>query len=267
MRGEGDLGIMDYDEAVRNGDIFLGWSMWMESDGYSLDGPVSLTFDNGTEEFQYSGNVAGAFVSTDTYWVMPEEVYESMNHEGNSYGYIWIDCNETNVAAVEQSLGNLIGNTTYVKLKTYHSELQTAVMASRMMKLGCYLFMAIFGLIGFMNLANTMIINITTKKQEYGVLQAVGMTNKQLNQSLQIQGLVFTAGTVLVALLVGLPCGHALFSYAKSNGIFGMNVYHIPVVPISVMIALVCVLQILLSFLLSRNLKKETLVERIRYQG
>ena len=33
----------------------------------------------------------------------------------------------------------------------------------------------------FMNMANTMIMNITTKKQEYGVLQAVGMTNKQLN--------------------------------------------------------------------------------------
>ena len=60
--------------------------------------------------------------------------------------------------------------------------MQTAEYASRMMKLGCDLFMAIVGLIGFMNLANTMIINITTKKQEYGVLQAVGMTNKQLNQ-------------------------------------------------------------------------------------
>ena len=47
-----------------------------------------------------------------------------------------------------------------------------------MMKLGCYLFMTIVGLIGFMNLENTMIINITAKKQEYGVLQAVGMTNK-----------------------------------------------------------------------------------------
>ena len=42
-------------------------------------------------------------------------------------------------------------------------------------------FMAIVGLIGFMNMANTMIMNITTKKQEYGILQAVGMTNKQLN--------------------------------------------------------------------------------------
>lgn len=86
------------------------------------------------------------------------------------------------------------------------------------MKLGCYLFMAIVGLIGFMNLANTMIINITTKKQEYGVLQAVGMTNKQLNLSLQIQGLIFTVGTICVALAAGLPLGYALFSYAKHHG-------------------------------------------------
>ena len=89
----------------------------------------------------------------------------------------------------------------------------------RIVKLGCYLFMAIVGLIGFMNLANTMIINITTKKQEYGVLQAVGMTNKQLNLSLQIQGLIFTVGTICVALAAGLPLGYALFSYAKHNGI------------------------------------------------
>ena len=72
--------------------------------------------------------------------------------------------------------------------------------ASRMMKLGCYLFMAVVGLIGFMNMANTMIMNITTKKQEYGVLQAVGMTNKQLNLCLQLQGLIFTVGTICVAL-------------------------------------------------------------------
>ena len=103
-----------------------------------------------------------------------------------------------------------------------------------MMKLGCYLFMAVVGLIGFMNMANTMIMNITTKKQEYGILQAVGMTNKQLNLCLQLQGLFFTLGTICVALIVGLPLGYALFSYAKHNGIFGMNVYHVPITPISI---------------------------------
>ncbi len=140
-------------------------------------------------------------------------------------------------------------------------------LQASMMKLGCYLFMAIVGLIGFMNMANTMIMNITTKKQEYGVLQAVGMTNKQLNLCLQLQGLMFTVGTICVALIIGLPLGYALFSYAKHNGIFGMNIYHVPIVPIFIMIFLVGLLQIVLSCVLSSNLKKETLVRKNKVSG
>ena len=196
-----------------------------------------------------------------------EGVYRSMNPRGTAYGYLWVDCDKKDVASVEQSLNTLISNTSHIKMDTYHAQLQSAEFASSMMKLGCYLFMAIVGLIGFMNMANTMIMNITTKKQEYGVLQAVGMTNKQLNLCLQLQGLIFTVGTICVALIIGLPLGYALFSYAKHNGIFGMNIYHVPIVPIFIMIFLVGLLQIVLSCVLSSNLKKETLVERIRYQG
>ena len=78
-------------------------------------------------------------------------------------------------------------------------------------------------------------------------------------------GLIFAA--LGVALAVGLPFGHMLFSYAKKNGIFGMNEYQIPIIPIVSMILVIIILQLILSFILSHNLKKETLVERIRYQG
>ena len=267
MRQEGDIGSMDYDQAVKNGDIFFGWSTWMEQDGYAPGESIAFDFENGSGTYTYQGKIAGSFVSADTYLVIPEGVYRSMNPRGTAYGYLWVDCDKKDVASVEQSLNTLISNTSHIKMDTYHAQLQSAEYASHMMKLGCYLFMAIVGLIGFMNLANTMIINITTKKQEYGVLQAVGMTNKQLNLSLQIQGLIFTVGTICVALAAGLPLGYALFSYAKHNGIFGMNVYHVPLIPILVMILLVGILQIVLSCVLSSNLKKETLVERIRYQG
>ena len=47
-----------------------------------------------------------------------------------------------------------------------------------------------------------------------------------------------------------------------------MNVYHVPLIPILVMIlAGWSFCRIVLSLVLSSNLKKETLVERIRYQG
>ena len=33
MRQDGDIGSMDYDQAVKNGEIFFGWSTWMEQIG------------------------------------------------------------------------------------------------------------------------------------------------------------------------------------------------------------------------------------------
>ena len=100
--------------------------------------------------------------SADTYLVIPEGVYRSMNPRGTAYGYLWVDCDKKDVTSVEQSLNTLISNTSHIKMDTYHAQLQYAELAARMMKLGCYLFIAVVGLIGFMNMANTMICLLYT---------------------------------------------------------------------------------------------------------
>lgn len=55
MRGDGDIGSMDYAQAVKNGDVFFGWSMWMEADGYSAGSPITFNFDNGSGTYTYHG--------------------------------------------------------------------------------------------------------------------------------------------------------------------------------------------------------------------
>ena len=142
MRQEGDIGSMDYDQAVKNGDIFFGWSTWMEQDGYAPGESIAFDFENGSGTYTYQGKIAGSFVSADTYLVIPEGVYRSMNPRGTAYGYLWVDCDKKDVASVEQSLNTLISNTSHIKMDTYHAQLQSAEFASSMMKLGCYLFMA-----------------------------------------------------------------------------------------------------------------------------
>ncbi len=82
------------------------------------------------------------------------------------------------------------------------------------------------------------------------------MTNKQLNLCLQLQGLIFTVGTICVALIIGLPLGYALFSYAKHNGIFGMEYLSCSNRTNFYYDFLVGLLQIVLSCVLSSNLKK-----------
>lgn len=165
MRQDGDIGSMDYDQAVKNGEIFFGWLMWMEEDGYAPGESIAFDFENGSGTYTYQGKIAGSFVSAGTYLVIPEGVYRSMNPRGTAYGYLWVDCDKKDEASVEQSLNTLISKSSHIKMDTYHAQLQNAEVAARMMKLGCYLFIAVVGLIGFMNMANTMIMNITTKSR------------------------------------------------------------------------------------------------------
>ena len=126
MRQEGDIGSMDYDQAVKNGDIFFGWSTWMEQDGYAPGESIAFDFENGSGTYTYQGKIAGSFVSADTYLVIPEGVYRSMNPRGTAYGYLWVDCDKKDVASVEQSLNTLISNTSHIKMDTYHAQLESA---------------------------------------------------------------------------------------------------------------------------------------------
>lgn len=51
----------------------------------------------------------------------------------------------------------------------------------------------------------------------------------------------------------------------KNSAFFGMNVYHFPGLELIIMTAVLVAMQLALSWLLSRNLKRESLVDRIRY--
>lgn len=133
-----------------------------------------------------------------------------------------------------------------------------------MIKYAVYLLLAVVGIIGFANLANTMIINITTKRREYGIMQAVGMTGRQLGRGLSYQGMLYTGGTLAVSIAAGIPLGYLAFKWCRKSALFGMNVYHFPWMEILLMTLVLVLMQLSLSWLLSRNLSRESLVERIR---
>ena len=87
MRQEGDIGSMDYDQAVKNGDIFFGWSTWMEEDGYAPGESIAFDFENGSKrKHTNEGEVWGGFVSFGTYFWNSEGVYEFRKKGGAPFG-------------------------------------------------------------------------------------------------------------------------------------------------------------------------------------
>lgn len=259
-------GTVDYDSASKNGEILYGWSYLVEDSGYDLGDMVTMKMGNESGETTFQGKMSGAFRSTNYDWIITDQTFREMGLSGQSISTIWVDCSSKDCDKVRAELEDILKDKQHYEFSSYEGALQSSENALGMMESLAYGLLFLIGMIAFLNMANTMIISIITRKRELGVLQALGMTNGQLNRMLRNEGILFTAGSVLVSLLVGMPAGYALFCYGRDNGYFGLDVYHIPAMEITAMIVILAGLQISLSFLLSRNIKKESLVERIRYQ-
>ncbi len=259
------VGNLDYEKASKENGLIYGMSYFMEDYGYSIGQTLDVTLENGASSSDYKGIIQGAFGRAQGTWIITEDTYEQLGLKEGGNGWIWVDCKEEDRNTVKTELEAILSSKEHVEIGTYEDALKTSRISFGVMRLICYSFVCIIGFIGFMNLANTMIINIITRKQEIGMLQAIGMTNRQVNRMLQMEGIIFTLGTVLVSILIGVPAGYGIFQYGKGHGWTGLYQYHFPWAELLGMIIVVGALQIILSFILSKNIRKESVMNRIRY--
>jgi len=275
------LGREDFDRAVRNDEVegldydamsaqdavCYGTEFYLEDGGFEIGGTYHFSLYDGVQEKVWNPQMIASFRYLGANMAMTRDTYEKMGFTGDTNCDIWIDCAPADTAAVREALERLAEGAEHIRIDSYQDQLAIAKLSTRVTKLPVYLICVIVAFISFMNMANTMITSIVTRKQEFGVLQAVGMTNRQLDQSLQLEGILLSAGTAAVSLVAGIPLGYALFRYCKSNSFAGLGIYHFPVREVLFLLLFMGVLQTVLSFVLSRNVKRESLVERIRYHG
>ena len=265
MEGGTTLGTFDYDKTSAENGVVYGWVYFMEEEGYYIGQELELTLWDGMRKLPWKTTMMGSFGSLDGKMAMTEDTFASLGFSGNVTNKVWVDCLPADSARVEKELGELLTGVEHVEMESYADVLELSEAGFRMMKMCAYSLCLLIAFISFMNMSNTIITGIVTRKQEFGVLQAIGMTAGQMNRSLQMEGILLTFGTAAVSLAVGLPLGYILFFAAREHGITGLYQYHFPVAEVAVMVVLLAGLQAGLSFVLSRNVRKESLVERIRF--
>lgn len=261
------MGTLDYEKASKNDEIIYGWSYWWDETGLKMGEKTSFILSDGTESKTMDSVVRGSFGAVDTDWVMTEDTYEKLGFQTPTWFKVWVDCEKDMEKNVEAELKELLSEKEHLQMQSYEQALKISENSILMMKTMSYSLTAMIAVISFLNMANTLIASVVIRKQEFGMLQAIGMTDRQLNMSLQAEGIIFTAGTVIVAMLVGVPAGYGVFRYGRANGWLGLYKYHLPIKELLVLIVFLVVFQVILSLVLTRSQKKESLVERISYQG
>ncbi len=167
---------------------------------------------------------------------------------------------------MEQALHELIAaDSDRLQIQTWQEVYEEWSSSMATISGACYMFFGILGAICVMNIINTMIHSVHVRKKEIGMMQALGMTDRQLIGMLQQEGFLYILGTLILSIGVGSALGYPVFLWAKEKGMFGISNYHYPAAAAGIISLSLLLIQIILVFSLSRAVKKKTLVERIRF--
>lgn len=198
--------------------------------------------------------------------IMAQEGLETFSsHNLNLYYHVHGE--ENYDAKVETQLKEMVEESGNMFIRVWKDVYELWQSQLALMNGGCYAFLGILGAICIMNLMNTMIHSVHVRKKELGILQAVGMSDAQLRKMLQMEGMFYIMGTLLIAIGGGSLVGYPVFLWAKRNGILGIRNYHYPFIPALVLIIILVIVQMGLTFALGKSAKKESLIDRIRFSN
>lgn len=121
---------------------------------------------------------------------------------------------------------------------------------------------AVLGIIGILNLVNAMITSILSRKQEFAMMQAVGMTGKQLEQMLTMEGIWYGILTLLISGTVGNVISYGLVYLMGKNMNYFVWDFHI--LPLALSIPVIALVSVALPVICYHALCKKSIIERLR---
>lgn len=120
----------------------------------------------------------------------------------------------------------------------------------------------IVGVIGIINFTNTMLTNIVTRKQEFAILQSIGLTNEQLKKMLIYEGIYYIGIAGIFSLLIGSILSVSLIQ--SLNNILAYFEYRFTILPFICLIPLSIIIAFVIPLISYQLVKKYSIVERLR---
>lgn len=121
---------------------------------------------------------------------------------------------------------------------------------------------AIIGIVGILNFFNAIMTGILSRQREFAVLQAVGMTNRQLKRMLVLEGLLYTLGSSVIALVLSIAANPLVGNLLEN--MFWFFSAKFTIIPVLIIIPVFALLGYLIPFMMSGQSTKYSIVERLR---
>ncbi len=233
--------------------------------GYQVGDTVTLSCYNGqSKTYTVMGIVQDAKIGSSThFFILPEEELSVLYPEISDFtGYVNLHTEQDSDQLRRAVFGAVSDQRVAISgLDDLSAELERGLRGELARDYGILVFIFVFSLI---NLANTLITNLLTRQQEFGVFQSVGMSDRQLSNMLSFECLYYVGITLLITLTLGTACSVAACRVFDRIGMFGTLTYHFPALQVLLFGATLLLVQGVFSACAIRYTRRLSLVERIK---
>lgn len=250
-------------EKLKSGDeILFTYPELAKEFGIKAGDNITLTLYDGKDEFDKTFKIQ-AITSGPGIFTIHDDAFKKL-FKTDTTDNLGIHVAEGSYDDVKEFIKNLDKSNEYIDARYIDDEIESNNMIIGMTKSIGYSLVIIIGVIGFMNLINSMITSIITRKKELGMLQAIGLTDKQLIKMLNIEAMFYTGTMLLSSLTLGSGLGYiAVYVFRKTGASYAS--YTFPLIPILTMVLCIVIAQLALTYIISKNFNKESLIDRVRY--
>lgn len=228
---------VDYDQAVKDKKIYI-----MSNDAaksilgrtFQIGDPIEITWFDGkvkrTDTFTIAGELDDdiyndddtyRIVSLTGFFVVPDDTMRNMVNKDFNYNRVLLIATDwpATEKQVTAQLSRLVKGDDKLVLDTLRQQIkEDEQVTSRLSSvfLGLSAFIILFSVI---NLINTIITSVMSRRQEFAMLQSIGMGRKQLAKMIQSEGLLLAFYNIVISLTAGGGLGWLIINSIRETGV------------------------------------------------
>lgn len=230
---------------------------------------VTVQLDDKSERTYEIGGILSSSIYSDTaiyggWFVIPEELVDEAAGKYVSIPEIIVSVGEESKEdEVENFLNLVVQQRGDIKLTTMQeaiAEKENSFKQVSYALIGITAFLVLFSIINFIS---TIIANIATKKQEFAVLQSIGMKKRELEIMEIGEGVIIIGGSAFITFILGNVLGKIMIHFMKNAGAFYLT-YTFPTGLFIVYIFALMLITYILTVCILKILQRDSIVEQLK---
>ena len=274
-------GTIDYQSMVENKEILVlrneyadyifDWTFqvgdtvkfrWFDGQSYQ---ETEYTIAGEISDEIFKDPLGGKLFGKTGFFLLPDQLLQKMvvpNFNFNSH--LLISINDFSLEPeVREKMNSLMETIPTVTMETLHNLYQDSEAMYQRTSLVIWGLSSFIMLFAVINLINTLIATTLSRKHEFSTLRSIGMGKKQLQWTIQWEGILLAFWNIGITLVAGTAVGYGIVHYLNSVGDDSW-VWQFPLVYFIGYAIISIILPMIISAVIIHILQKKSIVEQLR---